>query len=300
MKTARCLRLALAVLVAVALLTPSLVLIIETYFILETHRDPVPQDAETQLPFPVETVGYWAADGVRLEGWYAHNPRGRAAILLLHGSDSNRLQMRFYAPWLWNAGYSLLLPDFRAHGNSGGALTSFGPREVLDAKAAVSFLASRRELDADRIGLLGVSLGAAVAVVAAAELPPVRAVVADSIYGSAEALFDRLLTPDPLLRLPFGKPGLALAGLVHGVDMRAFRPEQSAARLRPRGLFVIHGALDTGRTPVTDARAVYAAAADAPRELWIVPEAGHALAALTAPDEYRRRVTAFFHHHLGQ
>ena len=84
------------------------------------------------------------------------------------------------ARMIQKGGYSVLIPDLRAHGDSEGD-TVTGDMEVYDVLGAIEYLATRSDVDANQIGILGVSFGALVALRAARQSKAIRAVVLESI-----------------------------------------------------------------------------------------------------------------------
>ncbi len=79
---------------------------------------------------------------------------------------------------------------------------------------------------------------------------------------------------------------------IAGFPASIVAPAEAVPRLSPRPLLIIHGEEDT-HTPLLHARALYAAAAE-PRDLWLVPNAGHVRCHDAATEEYERRVGTFF------
>ena len=106
-----------------------------------------------------EDVSLKTADGLTLQGWYLPGENG-AAIILMHGLGGNRISLLGVAESLVEAGYSALIFDLRAHGESEGEFVPYGGPEAEDVKTAVSYLQTRPEVDPERIGSLGWSLGA--------------------------------------------------------------------------------------------------------------------------------------------
>lgn len=125
-----------------------------------------------------------------IAGWFARGIPGQGAVLLLHGIRGDRRQMTERAKFLHTAGYSVLLVDLPAHGESGGSRITYGYREAAGVKAAMRFL--RQTLPNERHAVIGISLGAA-SFVLADETPAPNAVVLESMYPTiAEAVSDRL------------------------------------------------------------------------------------------------------------
>jgi uncharacterized protein len=82
----------------------------------------------------------------------------------MHSVHANRLALTTRAQFLSRAGYSILLFDFQGHGESTGTGITFGFLESRDATAAVNFV--RERFPGEKIGVIGMSLGAASALLA--------------------------------------------------------------------------------------------------------------------------------------
>jgi fermentation-respiration switch protein FrsA (DUF1100 family) len=240
---------------------------------------------------PCETIGFRAADGLPLRGWLARAPLGRGAVIVAHGHGANRHSSLAYASFLFPE-YSVLLPDFRAHGESPGQLTSVGYHERKDLIGAVGHL---RSLGYQWVGLLGISMGGAAALLAAAECPEVDAVVADSSFAALRHAVREGARmrgyPAPIVR-PLAYLSCRTAAWRLRYSMRSGDPITAIARIAPRPLLLIQGEADSFILP-EEARALYAAAGD-PKELWLLPGVGHARAIEAASARYCERVMDFF------
>jgi pimeloyl-ACP methyl ester carboxylesterase len=198
-----------------------------------------------------------------------------------------------YAEFLHHAGYATLLFDFRAHGWSGGGMTTFGCREPLDLRAALDWVESRPDLCDLPLVLLGESMGAAVSLLVAAEEPRVRCVVADCPY----ARFDSAV--EGRLRLAFGKhvgtalrpPAQRAGERFLGVRCTEIAPVEAIAKIAPRPVFLIHGSEDRLILPENTEKILEAAPGNARR--WVVQGARHARSVRVAGEEYDKRVLAF-------
>ena len=242
-----------------------------------------------------EDVTLRTPDGLRLEAWLARG-EGRSAVIVLHGHGGNRYTSIAYASCLFPR-FTVILPDFRGHGDSEGRHTSIGYHERQDVIAAAEYLHGQGY---DRIGVLGVSMGAATAILAAAESPLIDAVAADSGFAMLRLAVAegarQMGYPKPLVRLLAHLACRASAWrLRHPMD--AVDPLHQVGRIAPRPLLLIHGEAD-GLIPVDSAHRLYAAAGE-PKELWILPEVGHARAIEQDADLYRQRVADFFERTLG-
>ena len=122
---------------------------------------------------------------IELASWYFKNPRSvGAAVVLLHGFSINKATALSWAPLFWDLGCDLFVYDLRSHGRSSPALLTYGVVDKQDQLIAVDWLAKRTGLRDQRIGLWGVSYGAATSLQAAAVRPDLAFVVADAPYSS--------------------------------------------------------------------------------------------------------------------
>jgi uncharacterized protein len=249
-------------------------------------------------PFPVDGihgsqfVEFMTRDGVRLSGSLAESPAPAGTVILVHGFKSTRAEMYDRMGILYPT-YSVLVFDSRGTGSSGGVF-GVGATEDRDIIGAVDFIVGRNGPGADRIAVLGVSLGAADAILAGAEDQRIRAVVADSTWADERVQLEHMYT---LPLGPFAIPLLpyepALVDALVGGRLEDARPRDAVARIAPRALFMIHSADDgNATTPVPDAQAVFGAAGE-PKEFWLAPSGGHAGAFYAHPDDYKARVLTF-------
>jgi pimeloyl-ACP methyl ester carboxylesterase len=202
--------------------------------------------ADFEIEF--EDVAFSSTDGVPLKGWYLGGGDRGASIVCSHGLFRSRREVLDRAVLLRKAGFNVLLADFRRHGKSGGDRVTLGFKERLDVEGAIRFLQDRNPHD--RILLFGVSMGAAASLLAAAESPEVRLVIADSSFLS----FEHTVTHH--LKLFFGLPRFPLADeLIFFIERRAgfqkenFDLEKAVAEIGDRPILFIAGGEDE-RTPI--------------------------------------------------
>ncbi|MBV9884116.1 MAG: alpha/beta fold hydrolase [Sphingomonadaceae bacterium] len=247
---------------------------------------------------PGRIVHFAAADGVPLTGSYWPGMRPDApAILLLHGIDSSRASFAGHAAWLNGLGYAVLAIDFRGHGESGAAFRSFGLYEARDAAAALAFL--RAGNPGRRVGLIGISLGGAAALLGEDGPLPVQAMVLQAVYPDLrDAIFNRIAQRTGPALAMIGEPLLSYQSwLRYGVPPDRLAPAE-AIRLYHGPLLVIGGGADLS-TPPDETRRLYDAA-PGPKELWLLDGLGHAAASSVWTDAYRARVRALFARALGE
>ena len=211
-------------------------------------------------------------DGLDLSAWYvpAAEP-GAPTVLIAHGLLGSKGGMLRFVPWLHDAGYNVMLLDFRGHGGSDERPSSIGPDEVLDIQAALDWLEA--EGAGDRVAGLGMSLGASALVNTAIQDERLDALILDSLFaewGDTDFAQGYRLSPD---------------WLVPGVPS----PEELMPRIDVP-VFIIHGTADI-LTHEDHAHRLYAAANE-PKEIWI-NDSGHAWSAWTYPDAYRQKLLDF-------
>ena len=239
-----------------------------------------------------EPVSFVSADGTPLAAWFIPGTR-REAVLLLHGYSATKREMLHHAAFLHKAGYPLLLLDLRCCGESGGAAVTFGGRERDDVAAALAYLRERPELDGERLGVLGLSLGGALALLAAVDCPAVRAVVAESSFANIRAVVHKnFRVATRLPSFPFAPLVIWLVERRWGVRADRVAPERELGAREDCAVLLIHAENDAV-VSVQDAHALFSAARG-PKELWLIPDAGHALAFVTEREAYAERVTGFF------
>jgi pimeloyl-ACP methyl ester carboxylesterase len=237
-----------------------------------------------------------ADDGILLSGWKIRpfHPNGDW-VLLLHGRSHNRSVMLPYAEFLLRAGYSVVMMDARAHGNSGGSLSTYGQIEIFDARAIVRNLEATEKVG--HLFAIGESMGAAVALQSAAFVPQIEGVVAEGSFRNLrEVTFDyaglqqSALLGKTLLR-PAALVAVWIAQTQAGFRFEDISPEKAVA-VRPFPILLICGASDR-KIPCRHSAAIFTSAIG-PKELWNVPVTGHEQATKTAPAEFQRRVLGFF------
>jgi pimeloyl-ACP methyl ester carboxylesterase len=247
----------------------------------------------------VQEVQFRATDGVRLAGWLAIASAQAPTIILVHGFKGSRLDMLPYARFLYKGGFNVLLYDSRGSGASAGWGITLGAREPDDVIGAVHYLEGRADLTRKHFGLLGISLGAGIALMAAAREPGIAATVADSAWVDESAQIEHM---GNISRAPFTLPLLpyepALVDMLIGAHLADGRPVAVIAHIAPRAVFLIHSADDHNTTtPLAGEHQLYAAAGT-PKQQWIAPSGGHVGAIKAHTVEYEQRVLAFFRQYL--
>lgn len=260
---------------------------------------------------PFRDVSFRSRDGVLLKGWYVPaSPAGpakgsepRGTIVYLHGFHRTREEMLPMAVFGHQLGYDGLLFDFRNHGGSGGNVTSLGYWERLDAEAAVSYALSQEKAPHPVI-LWGVSMGAAAALMAAAEDPQVDAVISDSTFLS----FDRVIQHHyhlviqivrrhwwwfpPLPAFPITNEVIAWSAWRAHFNPSDFNLETAVRQISPRPILFVAVTGDQ-RMPPSIAQTLYALD-HSPGRLYIaLPGHRHGEGFNDARTPYEKAVTSF-------
>jgi dienelactone hydrolase len=238
-----------------------------------------------------EEVVLPASDGVSLAGWYVPGSNG-AAVVLLHGAGSTRSDVLDQAAVLADAGFAVLMIDARGHGESTGRAMDFGWYGDADVAAATSYLETRRDVDPDRIGVVGMSMGGEEAVGATGSNPSIKAVVAEG--ATARAAADEAWLSDV-----YGVRGFVQEQLERVQDwvtapltdapVPAAMRDSVAASGRTRFLFITGGDVPDER----HAALFMADAAPDRVEVWTIDDAGHTDGLRVAREEWILRVTGF-------
>ncbi|HJS28137.1 MAG TPA: prolyl oligopeptidase family serine peptidase [Anaerolineales bacterium] len=239
-----------------------------------------------------ETVEFLNPDGILIHGWLALGGEHREnGIIVLPGATGNTQLALPDALVLMRAGYSTLVFEHRTCANP-ASMHSGGYLEAEDLVRAAKFLKARPEIQ--RVGVLGFSTGGSTALLAAARTSDIDAVVA---MGGFSSLADDVLEPE-IERVWIDRTVrtliLFLIGYQLGIDPDLVSPVDQVDRISPRPILLIYG--EGERRP---GETLFEAAGD-PKEMWIVPNAGHGGYAAADPEEYRSRVLTFFQRSFGQ
>jgi fermentation-respiration switch protein FrsA (DUF1100 family) len=181
----------------------------------------------------------------------------------------------------------------RNHGTSEGEFTTFGLLEWQDVQGAVSFLQTRSDVNPEKIGLMGHSMGGATAIMAAAQIPEIKAVIAESAFATIQDNIESgVRNIAQLPPFPFAPLVIWFGEREIGIDLDMVRPIDYVASIAPRPILFIHGALDT-TIPVENSNRLYQAALE-PKSIYIIDDAGHGLLPQVGGGTYEMIVTEFF------
>lgn len=247
-----------------------------------------------ELGVPYEDVTLQTPDDLNLSAWWLPCTDASSLIIGCHSHVGAKHNLLGIGTGLWRNGYNVLLFDFRGRGDSDPWPNTLADCEVQDLMTVVQYARSR--MPEARIGVIGYSMGAAVAILAAVQEPAIKAIIADSSFTSATDVV--AYTMQQMVPFP-AEPLMALTDAViaqrHGYHLKDIRPIDAVGQLSPRPLLIIHSTDDTV-TPLDHAYQLFEAA-NHPKELW-VSDGNHCGAYFADRCGYVQRVNAFFDQYL--
>jgi hypothetical protein len=255
------------------------------YSYVMTHVARAPVERVALGERPAERVSFRTADGLTLRGDYVPSANG-AAVAVVFGRKGTQAPARFLA----RRGFGVLIFDRRREGASDGDPNALGWSEaVKDVRAAADFLKRRPDVDPQRIGGLGLSVGGETLLHAAADGTGLKAVVAEGVGSRSAGEYRSLPGSNPWTAAFMLPQTLATAVFSdsapppHLIDLVAKMGNRHTLLI-----FTPRVALEAGATPE-----LYRAL-NGPKSLWAIPEAGHVGGLRARPHEYEHRVTRFF------
>jgi fermentation-respiration switch protein FrsA (DUF1100 family) len=229
-----------------------------------------------------ENVYFNSEDGTRLNGWFlpaatVTSPKeAKGTVIHMHSNSGNIGSHWQFAGWLPDQGYNVLVFDYRGFGKSFGQAEPKGLFE--DAVAAISYIRSRTDIDADKIFIYGQSLGGTLAIAAAAtNRQGVRAVAVEAAFHSYSSMVDER------------RPGEGYGYMQDDV----YSAGHYVAELSPIPLLLLHGTRDS-ITSVAQSEQLFAEAKE-PKRLELIKYGRH-LAAMTEHygDHFQKMITGLF------
>ncbi len=252
--------------------------------------DPIPT-AQDVHQLPVVDISFYNKRGNLLSGWLALRAPRIPIIILTHGTPGNRISMIQRATFLYNHGYNVLLFDFQSYGRSQGTMSTLGMVEAEDILAAIAYVHALPATAQSKIGVLGLSMGATAAALAASTSHGISALVLESCPVDATRVLSDVSNDAAR------DADRQLVEEVYGVDITHARPIDVVGHLPGHpALFFINGDADTV-TPLSGMQELYQVAGD-PKQDWVVPTAGHAQSFAVDAAGYIAKVSVFFDTYL--
>lgn len=221
------------------------------------------------VDLPWREVSLPTANGKQLFGWFIPTEQPSPALVVMHGWGGNAEMMLPLAAPLHAAGFALLLIDARCHGRSDGDTFASLPRFAEDIEAALRWLANQPAVNPQALGVIGHSVGAGAALLAASRQSSVRAVVSLAAFAHPARMMRRWLAAKHIPHWPLGAYILHYVQGVIGHRFDAIAPCNTIAQVRCPVL-IVHGEADE-TVPVSEAREIYAARSNEQVELLLIP-----------------------------
>jgi len=246
--------------------------------------------------YDFKPISFRSFDDKRLNGWWLLKETERPTVIILHGVNGNRTSMIRFAITLAQADFNVLLFDWRAHGESEGSYVTYGFHERSDVSAAIDFLHLHYGIDPNQIGLLGLSMGAAVALQVAGVNKRIKAVWADSPFAS---LF-RVSTE--VARKATGLPASIMEPIARATfKVAAYRANFDPALVNPGEVArhiscpvtIVHGTEDE-LIPWNHSQSIFDMLGSNDKNLWIIEGAEHTTCFRRGGESYRQRLISFF------
>jgi fermentation-respiration switch protein FrsA (DUF1100 family) len=270
----------------------------------EAHRlitNPVlirsmPRQTPADYGLAYTDVSVTNSDGLKLVGWYIPS-KNRAVVMAQHGYKSCRGEMLPTAAVLNRHGYGVLISSIRGHDGCGGEQITFGFREMPDLDAWYQYLLTRQEIDPERIGALGRSLGGSLVIQYAAQNPRIKVVIANSAFSSVSDTVSTSITHfTGLPAFPFAPVIVFWAEKETGLRISQLDAKTWVKQIQPRPLLLMQGGADQVVSP-RSGELLFAEAGE-PKEFWYEPSIGHVMFETKFPEEYEKRVVGFLDKHL--
>lgn len=217
---------------------------------------------------PFRTIRIPTKNGKRLCAWLIPAGRQSPSLVLMHGWGGNSAAMLPLVGPLHAAGYTLLLVDARCHGRSDSDTFASLPRFAEDIEAALAWLAGQEAADPQRLGVLGHSVGAGAALLAASRTPAIKVVVSLAAFAHPATMMRRWLRWKRIPYWPLGRYILAYVQKVIGYRFDQIAPRRTIA-LVDCPVLLIHGSEDRV-VPLDDAKDIYDARQSDRVELLVV------------------------------
>jgi alpha-beta hydrolase superfamily lysophospholipase len=260
-----------------------------------------------------EVVSFPSQDGISLKAWWLPAegiPKGD--IVIAHGVDHTRQVMLPRASFLVRGGYNVLAVDLRGHGESAAQYVSPGYLEARDILGAVQYIRTRGEHAP--LGVLGVSYGAAAALLAATQSREISAVIADGAYPTGRDAFENinryfvhnhgtrlwlralfLINSCPGVPRAISLVYYARTGIYLGPELVSVLPAASQLRIP---VLLISGDRDW-IVPTEQVRKIFAVLPNERKSLVVIPNAAHDTTYSSAPALYQNRVLTFLDDNLA-
>ena len=233
-------------------------------------------------------------DQLKLSGWYLPNGNPERCVLLVHGRNASKQnaisgKLPELAAKLTQVGYAVLMIDMRGHGESQGKRYTWGEYERRDVLGGVDFLLDKG-FQPGKIAVLGISLGGAASVGAAANEEAIGALILDSTFADLIQLVEPNWVNESRLPMFFLGGAYIMWQLFYGFDLKEVKPVEDIKKVPPRPILIMHSSCDE---KIEETHAHQMAEAVPTAKLVIFDDCDHAELFRDAPEKYLETVIPF-------
>ena len=280
MKKSKKLLLIIAIILLVALIGTGVSFVVIANSVVSSMTDVRIEKSDYELSdFALvgESITVSTNDDISINAYVIENAQSKANVILLHGMHGMDATSLFpYAKFIYDAGYTPICVDMRAHGNSGGEVIGLGYLETQDVLAVIDYIKQDDSLKTKPIVLYGLSMGGSTAINTAANSTDIAGIIADSPYMSYQAQVSDYMSRDGSSDL-FIKTFMPAINTVLrfklGINPKKNTPEKSIAQF-DTPILLVHGDKDT-QTNVYHSEELYDLSSSQDKELVIVSDADH-------------------------
>lgn len=242
---------------------------------------------EASADLPAETFRLISESGSEIVGWNISAQNSKGVVILLHGMRGSRLSMLKRAQFLHRAGYSIVMVDLQAHGESQGDYITVGHLEKHDVAATIKF--ARKQYPDQKLAIIGVSLGGAATLLAS----PVEidALVLESVYPNIRAAIQNRVRAQlgSCAKVPSEILLLQLKYRL-GISTHELRPEEQLQQVTCP-VFILSGANDP-HTTAQEAERMYELV-NTQKDIWLIEGAGHEDLHTFSTHDYEKHILQF-------
>ena len=267
--------------------------------ILDESELPILSETPADYGLEYEDVTVVTEDGYELHSWYVPGTNG-ATIIVQHGSPGGKQDSFYEAEFLNREGFNILFGSFRAHDDNDGDLTTFGAYEVKDMAAWHQYLLTRDDIDSQRIGIFGESMGGGTAILYTSDNEDIAAIATGSAFAftidTVKYFIEYEMNPPDWVTPIIARTLLFWAQQYGDFDDEDVDTEAVVCDISPRPILILNGLSDDKIGP-DNGRLLYDAACE-PREIWECEECGHVNFEKHRPEEYQQKLLTFFQTNL--
>jgi len=251
----------------------------------------------SDVGLPSEDIALTTHDGLSLRGWLIRtSAQPKGTILYFHGIEDNKALGLPLAKLFFENGYNTVMVDFRAHGESEGTYCTYGFYEKEDVKSIINAITALPDFSSGKIGVYGLSMGAAIALQTAAIDERIACVVAENSFATLHTIFDDYQRR--IIKLPFHYLRnliIARSEYLASFDAKVVSPLDAVRYIRVPLLFIV-GMQDEKIHPRYSQ--MLFDAATAPKDMFVIEQGNHVNVREIAGKQYDEKLLSFFEQHL--